>query len=1780
MDKNMKKTLVFLLVLLVFSTANGQTQLYGYRSYPVAGKGFVSFSPENPASVTQINSYRDFDDFRFDYNVIAAGEFVKGDFYYNSYYSSPGGAEYPGSLKRIATDTWKVVDSAPTEGSDLDRYSVSLWDMSYDYSTNTLYGITSRSYLVTIDLNTLQPLVIISIDKSLLTLAIDLYGTFYGIGRDANLYTVNKSTGVTTLVGSTGFTLTNAYYQSMTFDHNTGQLYWATLNSATDGTLHEVDKTTGKATLKGAIGTGSEIAGLYAPYYANLNIPVAPSNLTVTPGADGALTATVSWTNPVKAKSGNDLAELSSIVVKRNGTVVYTKDNPAIGGNETWTDTNISRNGDYTYTVYGITDGDEGFRTQQTVVVGISACDITSFPYTNGFENASDLSCFQVRALNNSNFPKISDEQARTGNSSFRFSSANSSEDYTQYLISPRLAATSADKSIQFYYNTLTRDTEQFWVGYSTTDSNLDSFTWTDYIDADATGGWVKYFKTFPAEAKFIAIRYHVMYRWDVYIDDMTIDILADKDAEVRAITAPDNGPGLTATETVSVKIRNMGMQTLTHIPVQLEVDGVPVATETFTGTLAKLAETTFTFAAKADFSALGKHTVQVTTALDGDGKTENNSLTRYITNFGDCVFELPFTESFEDPSMLACWTVGNNSDNVPAITSLKAHTGEFAWRFTSKKNNANSDYNQYLITPKLSAGTGKDKAFRLYFYVPETSTANFRIGYVTADVQPGTPEWETAMSWGNQLQSGKTADWIELTGTFPANTKYIIIHYFGSTEYGSMYVDDITVREVSGTDASVTAITAPVSGGDLGSESVTIKVKNAGTLPISNVPVKFDLNGVGTGLGTIAGPIAPSAEVSYTFASKANLSAVQTHTIKAYINGLAGDDARDNDTLSVQVTNYGPCKITTLPYETGFEESLTKCWGNYNVDGDIYDHQWTRTTTESHSGSYSIVHDNYFNQDGWLVTPKIELPATTAVFLSFWQANTSLPIGKNAIYVSTGSSDPASGDFVEIKSFTAATSGWEEVVLSLADYIGQDVYIAFRYQGNVAHIWYLDDIRLYENNEKDVSVTAITSPVSGGGLGSEEIVTVKVKNLGGQTLADIPVKLDVNGTTVGNEIIPATIKPLEEITYTFTAKVDLSEPKSYTIKVYTALDGDTNTANDASTAYVTNSGPCEVTTLPYEESFEKTDELGIDDFVCWTSYDKDSPFDSYSPKWKTGPLFKAYAGTLYPHGGNVLAYHEDAPTGQDGYLVSPKISIPSTGVYGLSFWSFNIYPDYYDYGKNSVWISAGSSDPSSKDFVEVWSPRPVVDEWVNTSVNLVDYAGKDIYIAFRYQGTDAHAWVIDDIRIDLLPDHDAGVTRILSPLEGGAKEASVSVEVTNFGAATITSLNVVYKVNDQTKEGETFTNLNIKSGKTAELTFQTKADVSAYSHYAIEVYTLLNDDADVSNDSKSVLFGYRENIPLYGYRPYFDGMTSLSDLGPVSFTVNEPGNVNANISSFNVGQDVTAGEFYDGNIYLYTKTDKNFITLTSDWQEISRTSVSANKVDDMAYDYSTHTMYAITNTSATSTVTVSELNTVDLVTGALNRIVTFDTHFFTLACDLDGNLYAIDAEGNLCTIDKQSHTVSILGYTGVLPLTNQSMAFDHTTGALYWASFDDYYDGRLIDVNIAHPGASIVLGNIGDYSQIVALFSPYPRDRVNIINPSLNDLTMVVYPNPAKEFVTISAVPEGAIVSVLDLSGRILQSQPAFGSNVTLNLNLTKGIYFIQVKNKDIQTVRKLIIK
>lgn len=101
----------------------------------------------------------------------------------------------------------------------------------------------------------------------------------------------------------------------------------------------------------------------------------------------------------------------------------------------------------------------------------------------------------------------------------------------------------------------------------------------------------------------------------------------------------------------------------------------------------------------------------------------------------------------------------------------------------------------------------------------------------------------------------------------------------------------------------------------------------------------------------------------------------------------------------------------------------------------------------------------------------------------------------------------------------------------------------------------------------------------------------------------------------------------------------------------------------------------------------------------------------------------------------------------QKGWLISPAVKVPADGNLELSFWSYNLWPAWYD--KNSVLVSSGSANPLDGDFNELWTAELINIYWEKTTLNLSDYAGQTIYISFYYQGIDAHEWFLDDVRLE-----------------------------------------------------------------------------------------------------------------------------------------------------------------------------------------------------------------------------------------------------------------------------------------------------------------------------------------------------------------------------------------------------------------------------------------------
>ncbi len=158
------------------------------------------------------------------------------------------------------------------------------------------------------------------------------------------------------------------------------------------------------------------------------------------------------------------------------------------------------------------------------------------------------------------------------------------------------------------------------------------------------------------------------------------------------------------------------------------------------------------------------------------------------------------------------------------------------------------------------------------------------------------------------------------------------------------------------------------------------------------------------------------------------------------------------------------PQLVEELLLEEGFENAHPPTGWALAQTGAPDDPGWVRTTTR-HTGSYAVYHnDDSTTGDAisWLIMPQLTLPALGGR-LRFWQYQIyPTYYTYHGLWVSTASNDPA--DFVELQQFPAGTAyTWEEISVDLNAYAGQSIYLAFRYVGNYADEWYVDDVSVTE---------------------------------------------------------------------------------------------------------------------------------------------------------------------------------------------------------------------------------------------------------------------------------------------------------------------------------------------------------------------------------------------------------------------------------------------------------------------------------------------------------------------------------------------------------------------------------------------------------------------------------------------------------------------------------------------------------------------------------------------
>ena len=193
----------------------------------------------------------------------------------------------------------------------------------------------------------------------------------------------------------------------------------------------------------------------------------------------------------------------------------------------------------------------------------------------------------------------------------------------------------------------------------------------------------------------------------------------------------------------------------------------------------------------------------------------------------------------------------------------------------------------------------------------------------------------------------------------------------------------------------------------------------------------------------------------------------------------------------------------------------------------------------------------------------------------------------------------------------------------------------------------------------------------------------------------------------------------------------------------------------------------------------------------------------------------------------------------------------------------------------------------------------------------------------------------------------------------------------------------------------------------------------------------------------------------------------SLSD--PASFNIiNATDSVFASNSTFGLDYCTSNGYYYTYNNYTLYQIDINTGEI------VNQTSINVD-LRDGAWDVTTNTMYSISS---------SMLYSVDVNTGEVYSIGSMGLNMIALACDANGQLYAIELNdgGNagLYQINKTTGASTLVGYTGVDSRYAQSATFDRETGILYWAQSNQSSD-NFYSVNTTTGEATLLLAGSGE---------------------------------------------------------------------------------------------------
>lgn len=467
-------------------------------------------------------------------------------------------------------------------------------------------------------------------------------------------------------------------------------------------------------------------------------------------------------------------------------------------------------------------------------------------------------------------------------------------------------------------------------------------------------------------------------------------------------------------------------------------------------------------------------------------------------------------------------------------------------------------------------------------------------------------------------------------------------------------------------------------------------------------------------------------------------------------------------------------------------------------------------------------------NPSSWLISPKVKVGKGES--LSFLMAYNAAYNG-NALVTSD---DNRSKFDVLISTTTADTTAFSEVVyhkihkglsqyanycIDLSKYEGKEVYIAFHEYGTptatpwITNVLYLDNVKLTDAKCPDLSV--VTAPKFKSGLLKQQDVTFTVKNFG-VDVQKFKLNYRVGSGSAVTEVVDKPLASGDTLAYTFSQKALFPAAGEQEVKVWCDAENDGFTENDADSVKVKI---YDVAEIPYV----LTETSALTDFA--SSYSRRSGKNYYG--WAYYDNTKAWVYTK-PSG----TYESYLYSTKGFALKKGKLRIKTTATATATPASMRVYLTKVE-----------------KEF-----GNPVATVAMKTSLDAADAVYNidvpedgEYIIAFQ---PDINGQVaLFGLELSL-PMEDMVATEVTSPASSllVTKSATVSAKFRNDGEKVHKNVKVSYQFGDAQAVTEEVS--EIAAGAEVEYTFAKKLDLSAAGSKTLKVWSSMDGDGNVKNDT------------------------------------------------------------------------------------------------------------------------------------------------------------------------------------------------------------------------------------------------------------------------------------------------------------------------------------------